>query len=193
MSLKRVLFLAVAVFARSFCGVAAETPAKAVKLEFRLVHADNDALVKKHLAALHGAHPNAERDDERKFLEANAPEGYVLWSRAFREPPRTPEAIYCYVSRTVEMDGSSVRRAVAGSDGFGTPRIGLSLNAEGSKKFADLTERNIGRQLAVLIDGKLCCSPLIRAPISGGEIAITGSFTPEELDAIVKRLNSGAR
>ena len=187
--LLRVFLAAGAVFAWSFCGEAAETSARAVKLELRLVHADNDALVKMHRAALHGAHPNAGRDDERKFLEANAPEGYELLSLAICEPSRVPEVIYCYVSKTVEMDSSSVRRAVADSDSFGTPRLNLSLDAEGSKKFADLTGRNVGRQLAILIDGKLCCSPLIRAPISNGEIAITGSFTPEELDAVVKGLN----
>ena len=191
MSLMRVLVLVFWGFAGSLC-TAEEDPAKAVKLEFRLVHADNDALVKKHQDELWSSPRRANREVERRFLEKHAPDGYVLLSRTIIEPPRIPEVIYCYVSKTVEMDGSSVSRAAAVGDGSGSPMIRLSFDAEGSKKFADLTERNIGRDLAVVIDGKLCCAPRIRMPILGGDIEITGSFTPEELDAVVKGLNSKA-
>ena len=140
------------VFAGLVCSLctAEEDPAKAVKLEFRLVHADNDALVKKHQDELWSSPRRANQDVEREFLAKRAPEGYVLMSRTICEPPRIPEVIYCYVSKTVEMDGSRVSRAAAVGDGSGSPMIRLSFDAEGRKKFADLTERNVGRQLAVV-------------------------------------------
>ena len=179
------------VFAGLACSLcmAAEKP---VELEFRLVHADNDALVKKHKGELWNSHRRANLEVEREFLEKHAPEGYELKSLTISRPPRIPKVIYCYVAKTVEMDGSSVSRAAAVRDGSGQPMIRLVFDAEGRKKFADLTERNIGRDLAVVIDGKLCCTPRIRMPIPGGAIEITGPFTPEEAEAVVKGLNSKA-
>ena len=191
MSPMRIRSLVFAVLAGSLC-LAAEKP---VKLEFRLVHADSDALVKKHQDELWSSPRRANREVEREFLEKRAPEGYVLLSQTICEPPRIPEVIYWYVSKTAEMDGSSVSRASsAGGNGFADhPKIRLIFNAGGSKKFADLTERNVGRKLAILIDGKLCSVPRIYAPIFGGDIEITGPFTPEELEAVVKGLTPGAR
>ena len=186
MSLMRICFLAVAGFAWCLC-MAAEKP---VKLEFRLIHADSDALVKKLKDELWSSPRRANREVEREFLESKAPEGYELLSQTICVPPRIPKVIYCYVAKTVELDGSSVSRAAAVRDGSGQPMIRLVFDAEGRKKFADLTERNIGRDLAVVIDGKLCCTPRIRMPIPGGAIEITGPFTPEEAEAVVKGLNS---
>ena len=192
MSLMRVWSLVFAGLVCSLC-TAEEAPAKAVKLEFRLVHADSDALVKKLKDELWSSPRRANREVEREFLESKAPEGYELLSQTICVPPRIPKVIYCYVAKTVEMDGSSVSRAAAARNGSGQPMIRLSFDAEGRKKFADLTERNVGRQLAVVIGGKLCGTPRIYAPIFEGDIEITGSFTPEELDAVVNGLNSGAR
>lgn len=188
----RGLFLAVLVLAWCLGAAAAENSAKTVRLEFRLVHADNDALVKKYRDELWSSRRRANREVEREFLEKRAPEGYELLSRTICVPPRIPEVIYCYVAKTVEMDGSSVSRAssVEGNEFPAHPKICLIFDAEGRKKFADLTERNIGRDLAVVIDGKLCCAPRIRMAIVGGEIEITGSFTPEEIEAVVAGLNS---
>ena len=186
MSLMRVLFLVFAGLACCLC-MAVERP---VKLEFRLVHADSEALVKKLKDELWSSPRRANREVEREFLESKAPEGYELLSQTICVPPRIPKVIYCYVAKTVEMDGSSVSRAAAARNGSGQPMIRLSFDAEGRKKFADLTERNVGRDLAVVIDGKLCCAPRIRMPIPGGDIEITGPFTPEEAEAVVKGLNS---
>lgn len=72
------------------------------------------------------------------------------------------------------------------------PEIGLELNAEGEKLFAEVTKRNIGKRLAIYLDGTAISAPVVREEITGGKAQITGEFTPEEAKILVGRLNSGA-
>lgn len=74
----------------------------------------------------------------------------------------------------------------------GEPVIGLSFNDEGKKIFAELTKNNVGRQIAIYLDGELLSAPRVNEPILTGEAIITGKFTIEEAKELATRLNSGA-
>lgn len=72
------------------------------------------------------------------------------------------------------------------------PQIGLELNEEGAKIFAELTKKNLGKQLAIYLDGAPISAPVVREEISGGKAEISGNFTPQSAKELVGRLNAGA-
>ncbi len=72
------------------------------------------------------------------------------------------------------------------------PSVLLRFNAEGKQLFARLTRENIGKVLAVYLDGAPITLPVIREEIASGDAEITGVFTPEEARTLVGRLNTGA-
>ena len=80
--------------------------------------------------------------------------------------------------------------------GFGQtayqPLVLLQFNDEGSKIFADLTEKNVGKPLAIYIDGAPISAPIVQEIISGGKAQITGQFTVEEAKKLARNLNAGA-
>lgn len=72
------------------------------------------------------------------------------------------------------------------------PQISLELTGEGSELFAELTRRNVGKPLAIYLDGAPISAPVVQEEITGGKAQITGNFTPESARALVGRLNAGA-
>jgi preprotein translocase subunit SecD len=74
----------------------------------------------------------------------------------------------------------------------GVPLVGLEFTSEGADLFAKITRENIGKPLAVILDGSVLSSPVIQSEITGGQAQITGNFTPEEARELVRNLNYGA-
>ena len=72
------------------------------------------------------------------------------------------------------------------------PVVLLNFNDEGGKLFERITTENVGRQLAIFLDGEVISSPVIQEPIAGGSATITGQFTPQEGRDLVRNLNFGA-
>jgi len=72
------------------------------------------------------------------------------------------------------------------------PQVLLEFNNEGEKLFAKLTKENIGKTLAIFLDGAPISVPVIRQEITGGTATISGGFTPTEARDLVRNLNYGA-
>ncbi|MDP3710696.1 MAG: protein translocase subunit SecD [bacterium] len=72
------------------------------------------------------------------------------------------------------------------------PQISLELTDEGSKLFQEISKKNIGKRLAIYLDGVPISAPVVQEEITGGKAQITGTFTPVEAKQLVGRLNSGA-
>lgn len=70
--------------------------------------------------------------------------------------------------------------------------VGLEFSSEGAEKFADLTARNIGRQIAIVLDGEVLTAPVVNETITGGRAVITGSRTMEEAEHLAILLRSGS-
>lgn len=79
-----------------------------------------------------------------------------------------------------------------GSAAAGRPVVVLNFNDEGAKLFEKITRENVGRQLAIFLDGEVISSPVIQEAIPGGTATITGQFTPTEGRDLVQNLNFGA-
>ena len=164
------------------------------QLEFRLVHKDSEALIQQKLAELRATRKDADKAEEQKYLRENAPEDYEFMSvlEMDRGSGKTPKLNYYYISLDVEMDGKNVSMAYPDKDQWGRRKIGLRFNTQGAEEFAQVTRRNVGRQLAIVLDGRLYCAPNIREPITGGSAEISGSFSEEEVKSIADALVSGS-
>lgn len=75
--------------------------------------------------------------------------------------------------------------------GFGEQVVSLRFNSEGAKIFAQITSENIGRRLAIVLDGKVQSAPNIREAIPTGEAVISGQFTIEQAQDLAKILKHG--
>ena len=72
------------------------------------------------------------------------------------------------------------------------PYVSLSFDSIGADKFAKITRRNVGRNMAIVLDEKVQSAPVIREAITGGEASISGQFTVEEADTLKIVLRSGS-
>lgn len=72
------------------------------------------------------------------------------------------------------------------------PVVGLKFNEEGKKLFAEITERNLGKPLAIFLDGQMISAPVVRDVIRNGEAVISGNFSIDEARQLARRLNAGA-
>jgi len=74
----------------------------------------------------------------------------------------------------------------------GSPHVALQFNTEGADMFAEITGRNVGKQVAIFLDGSPISIPTVQDTITGGQAIITGSFTLDEAKTLAQRLNAGA-
>ena len=90
------------------------------------------------------------------------------------------------------LDGDAVSdaRVQYGNTG-GNPEVSMSMNAEGANVWARLTKENIGKQVAIVLDGMVYSYPTVQSEISGGSSQITGNFTLEEAEDLANVLKSG--
>jgi len=126
-------------------------------------------------------------DDNGNLVDSVAklvPAGYQIM--------RNKEGGYSLVTSTVSVTGADLEnaRVVMMSDN-GYPAVSFSFNAEGAKKFGQLTGANIGKQLAIVLDNTIQSAPTVQSRITK-EGQITGSFSPEEARALAIVLKAGA-
>jgi preprotein translocase subunit SecD len=90
-----------------------------------------------------------------------------------------------YLSRASLQFGSG-----NGSVGLSQPTVRVDFNAEGAKLFADITGNNVGREVAIFLDGTIVSAPVVQEKIADGTAIISGSFTAEQAKELVRNLNS---
>jgi protein-export membrane protein SecD len=78
------------------------------------------------------------------------------------------------------------------NQGMSETQVALKFDDEGTKLFAELTKKNIGKSLAIYLDGQIISAPTVQAEITNGEAVITGNFSNDEASNLVKKLNEGA-
>lgn len=74
----------------------------------------------------------------------------------------------------------------------GRPTVSISWNDEGSKLFAEITKANVGKTLAIYLNGELISAPRVNEEITGGSAVISGNFNTTEARDLARRLNFGA-
>ena len=90
------------------------------------------------------------------------------------------------------LDGSKFVRAAVSFDQFGKPLVVIEFNSEGGALFSELTERNIGKPIAIFVGVQLISAPTVNEKIPSGSAQITGKYTIPEAAELAQDLNTGA-
>lgn len=91
------------------------------------------------------------------------------------------------------LSGKQLKRAEVVTDHVTAQiQVALQFDSEGANLFAELTERLLGQQIAIFLDGEPISTPVVQAVITDGQAVITGSSTLQEARLLAQRLNAGA-
>ena len=89
------------------------------------------------------------------------------------------------------LEGDVIVDAMDTYDQHGKPCVSMSMNTDGSRRWATLTKNNVGRSIAIVLDGYVYSAPNVQNEITGGNSQITGNFTPELTKDLANVLKSG--
>ena len=93
------------------------------------------------------------------------------------------------VSKTALLNGSAIRSASLVQDSVsGAPVIEIAFSNQGAERFSKITADNVGKRLAILLEGKVQTAPVVNMRIPGGKAQIAGAFTKEEAGEMVRRI-----
>ncbi|HUG45900.1 MAG TPA: protein translocase subunit SecD [Sphingomicrobium sp.] len=95
------------------------------------------------------------------------------------------------VQRRVMVSGDQLVDARQSFDEVGQPVVDISFNAAGARRFGRVTQENVGKPFAIILDDKILSAPNINEPILGGRAQISGSFTVESANDLAISLASG--
>lgn len=146
---------------------AKEVVGKTAHLEFKLVSDDPDL--------------------NKKAEEGQVPEGYE-WKETQDGPGRSN----LLVSADALLTGDHLTNAWVGFGQMGEANVQIQFDKEGAKLFDQVTFQNVGKRLAIVLDGKVHSAPVIRDRIPNGQAVISGNFTPEEASDLSLVLRAGA-
>ncbi len=120
------------------------------------------------------------------------PPGSQLLESDERGPDGEP-ADYYVVRKRVMVSGDKLVDAQASTDSrTGEPVVSFRFDSSGAKQFGKVTQENVNRPFAIVLDNRVISAPVIREPILGGSGQISGSFTYEEVNDLAVLLRAGA-
>jgi preprotein translocase subunit SecD len=136
-------------------------------------------------------------DEENSLDEAlrgNIPEGDIVayGTREDKSSGQRGQVPYLLKNKTL-LTGASLETAkVQISDRFGEPHVSIKFNAQGATDFDRITNENVRKRMAIVLDGVVHSAPVIQERISGGQAQITGNFTMDEARDLAIVLRAGA-
>ena len=95
------------------------------------------------------------------------------------------------VQRRVMVSGDQLTSAKQSFDQDGRPEIVITFNSTGARRFGRVTQENVGKPFAIILDNKVLSAPTIQSAILGGTASITGSYTVESANQLAVSLASG--
>jgi len=130
-----------------------------------------------------------------KFLESRGEgDSLEVHSEHILLSKKTADQYPQYKYKSTGLTGKNLKSAtvVFQSQGLGEPQISLRFDEEGTKLFAQLTKANLGKTIAILLDGEIISAPTVQSEITNGEAVITGKFALQEAKTLAQNLNTGA-
>lgn len=119
-------------------------------------------------------------------LEIHA--AHILVAKATQPEPQTS-----YID--TGLTGKNLKNTTVGysNQALSEPTVNLEFDAEGTKLLADVSQRNIGKPLAIFLDGQIIEAPTVKSALTDGRAEISGGFkTAKDAQALVKSLNEGS-
>ena len=122
----------------------------------------------------------------------------LLWSA---KPADGIQAKNIYELHAIKVTSANGRAPIEGDvvtdakDQFnnmsGTPEVSMTMNSDGARRWAALTKANVGKAIAIVLDGTVYSDPRVNGEISGGQSSISGNFTIEDTKDLANTLKSG--
>jgi len=121
-------------------------------------------------------------------VQSDAPQPITVGSNGVVNPININDS---FVS--TGLNGSYLKQAqLVFAQGTNEPTVSLQFNDAGTKLFAQITKDNVGKVVAIYLDGQVISAPVVREAITDGTAIISGNFTPDQARSLVESLNSGA-
>jgi preprotein translocase subunit SecD len=135
-----------------------------------------------------------ERTEPEAALRTGPPPGTeILYQRRVNKETREERKVPFLVQKKAAITGRDVATARVSIDqNTSEPYVSVDFNASGGRAFADLTDANVGKRLAIVLDGNVHSAPQIRERIPSGRAQITGGFTSDEATDLAIVLRAGA-
>jgi preprotein translocase subunit SecD len=121
--------------------------------------------------------------DPAQVAQGHAPAGSQVLPRV--------EGGYIAVKRRVMVSGDQLASARQGFNQDGQPVVEISFNADGARRFGRVTQENVNKPFAIILDDKVLSAPNINEPILGGNAQISGGFTVQSANELAISLASG--
>ena len=111
-------------------------------------------------------------------------------TKEYSEPTHGNESAKVLLDTTVLLDQTSVKSAsLEPREADGVPRILIKLTDEGRKVFGDISTKYLDKRIGIVLNGELQSAPVIKSPMFGGSLQITGNFTEAEAVQLVQKIN----
>jgi SecD/SecF fusion protein len=167
------------------------------QLEFRIV-ADATGLNLAEMVAQAEASGQWQTEESlaklNRVLQSRLPEGTTLYFERETDRLTNQETVTpILLNNQVLMTGEMVKDAQVRIGGtFNEPYVSLDMTSRGGKVFGQITENNVGKRMAIVLDDTVRSAPVIRERILGGSAQITGNFSHEEAADLAIVLRVGA-
>jgi protein-export membrane protein SecD len=158
---------------------------KTALLEFRMVNTSKEAGKVLDLLKQKGITPSQYRDNPLVYpdIKAAMPENAAIFENKEGD---------IYVLDKTLLTGATLTNAKVDFKELGQPGVSIEFNKEGAKIFAGITGENIGRYLAIVLDGIVQSAPSITSKIPDGNAFISGKFSDEDAKLLATALRAGA-
>ncbi|HEX9822216.1 MAG TPA: protein translocase subunit SecD [Methylomirabilota bacterium] len=136
-----------------------------------------------------------EQTPVEQALAGTLPEtSEILYQRRVDKETKTERKVPYVVQKRTLLTGAELTRAEVQADpnSPGNWQVAIEFTATGARIFGEITEQNVGRHLAIILDGNLYSAPRINERIPGGRAVITGQFTVDEARDLAIVLRAGA-
>jgi preprotein translocase subunit SecD len=133
-----------------------------------------------------------QADVTRAVQEGPPPGDEVLYGRRVDRTTGAETKVTYVVRKRTLLTGDLIQTAEVRISETGEPYVSLTFNNTGGRLFGELTEQNVGKSLAIVLDGNVHSAPVIRERIPSGQAQITGGFTSEEATDLAIVLRAGA-
>lgn len=128
-----------------------------------------------------------------EFKEEMTEEEKASVREQFKDSGVSEDVLSMFYYKTTGLDGAKLERADVYFDtNTYEPEVQLQFNDEGTKLFGEITSRNVGKKVAIFLDGTPISIPTVNEEITDGKAIISGNFTTDEAKVLVQRLNAGA-
>ena len=131
--------------------------------------------------------------DVARALQEGAPPGSeILYGRRIDKNTKAEMRVPYLVKKEVLLTGDTISDATVRVSDVGEPYVSVSFDSVGARLFGEATEKNVGKALAIVLDGNVHSAPVIRERIPSGQAQISGGFTFDEASDLAIVLRTGA-